>query len=884
MEKTSLKRAAVSQVSSLPIFVALLSFTSFVEHRFLPILYNIRYRHFHQVCIPCGEVPRICIQLLIFAVFFMAETCAAQQKDSLKTVFGRATQAKHKIELAVQLVDCYKDQPDSAIFYAHQALAQSKNLANTGLTGKALNAMGKALIWQKNAKEGALYLDSALLIARTSRDSTAVAGALYNIGKMYYYTDNYSQAVTHVQQMLRELGPYIKKLKREDTHAIYELLGVCLKKTGQYNAALDAYQMALETAIDPSIERGRTLLNIKNVFLVKGDYHTALTYALESIKVFEKTGNQLAIAVAISGVSDIYMELENYEPALHYQRTILKMYHSGEIMDVGLKGIVFTNLGFCYLNLPEHLDSSFYYLNQAANIFIINGNRASLSEVYSFQGEAYLKKGDFAMAETKYYEAQNIANAIGYEARQCSNYLLLAKIYFNTGAYPKAIPMLHKVLSCAKVLEQAKTTMEAHQYLAQVYEARGQYGSALFYYKSYYALKDSIVGRQAIFKVTNLEKKVALEKQATEENRLALEMAKTENKLNQSWIISGIVSSILLFLIGALVYYQYIQANKNVKNLRLYIEQLNKTKNKIAPLLASQLSNTEPIIDMDSISHSYIQKKIDELDLYIEKLIHANPEQNTMDQQHQILQHNQKIIEELKTLNYSISHDLMAPISRIQHIARDLQIHLDENMIGAENSAKLTSIALAASQSGKMLLQLLEFSKLEHEVFDFATLNSQELLRDIIQELSFMASKQKVAIIIDNTLPTFHADVFAIRRVFTNLLQNAIKYSQKIYNPEVHISATVQNGWVTFYIHDNGPGFSALEKDKIFRPFYRIAPYQTIGNGMGLAIAKRIVEKHAGKIWAHSQPNEGATFAFTIPIEHVKEVSSSETKEITAPS
>lgn len=117
-----------------------------------------------------------------------------------------------------------------------------------------------------------------------------------------------------------------------------------------------------------------------------------------------------------------------------------------------------------------------------------------------------------------------------------------------------------------------------------------------------------------------------------------------------------------------------------------------------------------------------------------------------------------------------------------------------------------------------------------------------------------------------DSLPTVMADADQLQRVFQNLISNAIKFRNPDVPPEIRISACPLNGMVQFSVADNGIGIEPQYFDRIFVIFQRLHGVDKYeGTGIGLAIIKRIIERHGGRIWVESEPGKGSTFFFTMP-------------------
>jgi len=160
---------------------------------------------------------------------------------------------------------------------------------------------------------------------------------------------------------------------------------------------------------------------------------------------------------------------------------------------------------------------------------------------------------------------------------------------------------------------------------------------------------------------------------------------------------------------------------------------------------------------------------------------------------------------------------------------------------------------------------LLAYARVRHDARELEEIDCDLVLREALTDLreTVAASGGQVT---QDRLPTIMADSIQIEQVFQNLIGNALKFhSDK--PPEVHIGADRQNGEWRFRVSDNGLGIEPQYADKIFVVFQRLHKRRDYpGTGVGLAICKKIVERHRGKIWFESEPGKGSTFYFSIPI------------------
>jgi light-regulated signal transduction histidine kinase (bacteriophytochrome) len=163
-----------------------------------------------------------------------------------------------------------------------------------------------------------------------------------------------------------------------------------------------------------------------------------------------------------------------------------------------------------------------------------------------------------------------------------------------------------------------------------------------------------------------------------------------------------------------------------------------------------------------------------------------------------------------------------------------------------------------------MIDDLLTYSRVESKAQAFAPADMDEVLATVLKDLS-VAIDESGASVTSDPLPTIMADKLQMVLLFENLIGNAIKYRSEA-TPQVHVSARGEGQEWVFSVSDNGIGIDPRQRDRIFLMFQRLHTRDEYpGTGMGLAISRRIVERHGGRIWLESEPGKGTTFFFTIP-------------------
>lgn len=221
---------------------------------------------------------------------------------------------------------------------------------------------------------------------------------------------------------------------------------------------------------------------------------------------------------------------------------------------------------------------------------------------------------------------------------------------------------------------------------------------------------------------------------------------------------------------------------------------------------------------------------------------------------------------ELEAFSYSVSHDLRAPLRHINGFVELLQGSAADTL-GKEDQALLKTIADSARHMGKLIDDLLNFSRMGRTELRFVPIQLENVIQEAVRELRHEIEGRNVRLHV-HPLPVVNGDPVMLRQAFINLLSNALKYSRD-RNPalvEVFAAETAQETIVS--VRDNGVGFDPAYAHKLFGVFQRLhSPQEFEGTGIGLAIVRRVIARHDGRVWAEGEVDKGATFNIALPRE-----------------
>ncbi|SHF92302.1 multi-sensor signal transduction histidine kinase [Salegentibacter echinorum] len=222
---------------------------------------------------------------------------------------------------------------------------------------------------------------------------------------------------------------------------------------------------------------------------------------------------------------------------------------------------------------------------------------------------------------------------------------------------------------------------------------------------------------------------------------------------------------------------------------------------------------------------------------------------------------------DLELFSYGISHDLKSPLRAVKGYAQMLQEDFTEEIpAGAVNL--IQTIYTSGEKMELLIEHMLDFAKITGGELQKRNLDLESLLKEIITDFNIENNYPKTVIDIESNLPAMFGDRDMLYQVWLNLLENALKYSQKSEKPNILIGVVSnqkvqqKNRKPIYYIKDNGIGVSEESSQEVFQLFRRFSPGEYKGTGIGLALVKRVIEKHAGEIWVESNLGKGSTFFF----------------------
>ena len=223
---------------------------------------------------------------------------------------------------------------------------------------------------------------------------------------------------------------------------------------------------------------------------------------------------------------------------------------------------------------------------------------------------------------------------------------------------------------------------------------------------------------------------------------------------------------------------------------------------------------------------------------------------------------------ELERFAYVASHDMQEPLRMVinfsQIVARDYADQLDD-----DGKGYLRMIGDSASRMRDMVHDLLEYARLGHEGVKFTEVDLASDLVHVLENLSQLI-KDTGAVVTCDDLPKVRGNAVQLMRLLQNLIANAIKFQPANQIPVIHVGVSRDGGDWRFFVTDNGLGIEQAFINEVFEAFRRLHTWKAIkGTGLGLAVCKKIIENHGGRIWASSPLDEGTTIFFALPSSDV---------------
>lgn len=240
--------------------------------------------------------------------------------------------------------------------------------------------------------------------------------------------------------------------------------------------------------------------------------------------------------------------------------------------------------------------------------------------------------------------------------------------------------------------------------------------------------------------------------------------------------------------------------------------------------------------------------------------------------------------EEIEAFVYIVSHDLRAPLVNLQGFASELGRSCDalekflrivalppadasriQSILQEDIPAALRFISASTNKFERLIDALLLLSRTGKQELHFEEVDVRKVIDVTLLSLRKSIQSADATIEVD-TLPSAIGDVTGIGQVFANLISNALKYVYPGRAAQIRIGGQIENGMAHYWVADNGAGIAESSQPRLFNVFQRFHPHLASGEGMGLAIVKRVVERHRGKVWAESAEGVGTTFHVHLPV------------------
>jgi signal transduction histidine kinase/tetratricopeptide (TPR) repeat protein len=720
---------------------------------------------------------------------------------------------------------------DSAYHFYQRGIGILEGLNTTRFLAYAYKNVGKLNAVQWKNEEAEKILLKAYSLYEKKNNQWGMADTWFALADVKTNMGQYQEAYSDID----------RACKIADATADRFLVLYCLINrgeidftTGEYSEALNNLFAALEKM--DSIEQPETLArlyqDIGDVYEALGQNESALKYYLESLKISENIGVKHLIAKAKSNIAWIYKNQSNF--ALAHMNLNESMKLRKEIGDVHGVSNCLNVLGVIYL-VEKKYDSALAVISQSLEIRRKLDYKLGISACLFNMGLVLEEQQKYDEALDLQMQALEIEKQIGNSFSMGISYNSIGSLYTKKLELSRARQFLELAEKMSGEAGSKTLTMNNHYYWADYYEKKGDFRSALAHHRAYALMNDSIFNDVSATKLAELQALYQLEKKDQEIKLLnqtrqlqATEITLQRSRINfQMIIIVSIIFGLLLVSLLALKSYQF---NKRIRKAN---REITEQKEEIQ-------SQSEELIEANA-TIANINKDLE----------------NKIEQRTKALTQAYK---ELDTFFYRSSHDFRRPLTTFLGLAEVANVTVkDPNALELFDKVRETAVNL-----DKMLVKLQSISDVGSQEFVYKEVFLKEIFDNVCDSFRDELQRKSIKTSTDIRLETpFISYPAMVKTVVENIVENAIHFcgAESCY---IRLKARTSGSYVVMDIQDNGQGIGSEYHEQVFEMYFR-ASERSKGNGLGLYIVKKAVEKLDGSITLSSIPGSGTTFTVMFP-------------------
>lgn len=652
---------------------------------------------------------------------------------------------------------------------------------------------------EQKAKE---KIDSLQNLLQKASSDQAKSELLVALSRAYQYVD-YEKSRTFADQALQvALGTQ----HHPTTYEAYKQLSLLASLSGDYNSALKFDNANLVHVVERKDSAGmaEVLDLIGNDYQDLGRYDEAYYYFTQSHRMATEIGDSLLMDISIHNVGTVFKDLGQYDIALQHFDVARKI---GErIKDDDGLAYMLDEKGEVYLKKKDY-EQARQYLNRALEV--IRQRELSILEHRTLSKYATLSAelGNHDAAIKYYDSAYAIHKRNSNEFGLAEVDLGKSKVYLASGRFKEAESLLLSASETAHALHATKLETESFKLLSELAEAKGDFKSALKYFKAHKVLEDSIVSQEMVQRLYQSQLKFATETKDSEIASLTRTTAEQDVILKRQELLFNILV-VVAALTAVLLISIYRSGQRRIRINRLLMEH---------------------------------QAEIKKRSVELEQL------------------------NQVKDKFFSIiSHDLRSPMNALTGI---LDLAEKKHLTPEEFNVLTKELRVQFNHTKTLINNLLDWTLLQMDKLKIHE-DRIDLQRLVADNFKLFEAQQPKNMQLKNEIPNglfALADLNMVNLVFRNLIYNAIKFTEA--GGLVTVRAEAKNGMVEVSIADNGVGI-APDVQKIL--FEKTSGYSTRGTanekgtGLGLILCKEFVERNGGTIWLQSEVGKGSTFYFTL--------------------